>query len=164
VVVALDLGLLASDVVSRVVGKVLVSRLESLGVASEVEYLKPVVPGRNLAVLMVTAVGPLAELERRLEKEWTKLVQPPTETELTEVRRQVAAELAAAASGPLGRARQCAAVAVGNSLWRKPADLELEVLSLPEEKVELVFEELPPWGDVTITGAGVLPVPESPAP
>jgi len=108
---------------------------------------------------VVSAHGPLEDLESRLSKQWKVLTAAPTEEELTDARHRVAAKLAAAASGPLGRARLCAAVAVGNALWRKPADLELEILSLPLEKVELVFEELPPWSDLITTGAGVLPVP-----
>jgi hypothetical protein len=163
-VVALDLGLLASGVASRVVGEVVMSRVQALEIAADVEMLRPVVPGRNVGLLVVSSPGPLEELEDRLSKHWKGLTDAPGEDEVAEARHRVAADLAAAASGPLGRARMCAAVAVGNTLWRKPMDLELEILSLPVEKIDLVFEQLPQWDKLSTTGAGVLPVPEASTP
>jgi hypothetical protein len=161
-VVAVDLGLLASDVVSRVAGEVVLTRLRALDIATDAEALRPVVPGRNIGLLVVSAPGPLADLEAKLEKNWQRLIREPAEDELLAAQHRVAATLAATASGPLGRARMCAAVAVGNTLWRKPADLELEILGMPHEKVELVFAEIAGWDELITTGAGVLPVPEAP--
>jgi hypothetical protein len=161
-VVAVDLGLLASDIVSRIVGEVMVARVQALEIATDVEVLRPVVPGRNMGLLVVSAPGPLTDLEERLAESWRQLAASPSEEELSEAQRRVAADLAARASGPLGRAGMCAAVAVGNTLWRKPADLELEILGLPHEKFQLVLEEVPGWDELITTGAGVLPVPEAP--
>lgn len=160
-VVALSLGLMTSDVSAAVVSEVVSARVASGWEGTSVEVLRPVVPGRKLALLVVTAPGPLEDLEGRMARMWKTVIAPVEEGELTDARRRVAAGVASAASGPLGRARLCAAVAVGNTLWRRPADLELEAVGLPAEDVAVVLGSLPGWGDLDTTGAGVLPVPGS---
>jgi len=160
-VVALNLGLMTSDVSTAVFSEVVAARVASGGEGTIVEVLRPVVPGRKLVLLVVTAPGLLDDLEDRMAKMWKTVIAPVEEGELTDARRRVAAGVASAASGPLGRARLCAAVAVGNTLWRRPADLELEAVGLPAEDVAVVFGSLPGWKDLETTGAGVLPVPGS---
>jgi hypothetical protein len=76
--------------------------------------------------------------------------------------RAVAPRLAAEASGPLGQARRCAALAAGSGPWRGAEDLERELLALSAEQLTAVLGELPQWQDLTTTGAGVLPVPGAP--
>ncbi len=160
-VVALNLGLMVSDVSATVVSEVVAARVAAGVGGSAVEVLHPVVPGRKLALLVVTAPGPLEDLESGMMKRWKTVTAPASDAELTEARRRVAAGVAAAASGPLGRARLCAALAVGNMLWRRPGDLELETISLPPEDVAVVLASFPTWQDLETTGAGVLPVPGS---
>ncbi len=161
IVAVLNLGLMASDVSGAVVSEVVAGRMASDEEGVTVEVLHPVVPGRRLALLVVTAKGRLDDLERRIAKQWKTATAPAGEAELVDARRRVAAGVASAASGPLGRARLCAAVAVGNTLWRRPADLELETMSLPAEDLAIVFGSVPEWSEVETTGAGVLPVPGS---
>jgi hypothetical protein len=161
VVVVLDLGIMASDVSAALVAEIVRQRVSEREASARVEMLRPVVPGRLVALLVVTAPGELTELERRLARSWETITGPVAATELGDARRRVAAEVASAASGPLGRARLCAAVAVGHAVWRKPADYELEVLSLPEDMVSVVLTGLPPWAELETTGAGVLPIPGS---
>ena len=158
-VAAINLGLMVSDVAAAVVSEVVAGRVAAGVEGSAVEVLRPVVPGRKLALLVVTAEGPLDDLERRVMRRWKTVSAPVGEEELTDARRRVAAGVAAAASGPLGRARMCAAVAVGDTLWRRPGDLELETISLPPEDLAVVFGSLPGWDELETTGAGVLPVP-----
>ncbi len=158
-VIALEFGVPAGDIVVRAAADVVVQRARAQEIAADVAAIHPVVPGRKVALIVLSAPGPLAELEKRVEKGWSTMVAGVDEVELIESRRRLAASVAADSSGPLGRARLCAAAAAGDVAWRSPTDLELEIMTLSAEQIDGVLEQLPTWEDASTTGAGVLPVP-----
>ncbi|HQN96106.1 MAG TPA: hypothetical protein PLM61_07030 [Thermoanaerobaculales bacterium] len=160
--VAVDLAAAIDDLSMAMVGEVLARRVAARGIARDVEVLRPLVPGRRMLVLVIQAPGPLAELERRLEKAWTGLSSAVGEDEAAGAGRALAARLAADASGPLGQARRCAALAAGDGPWRSTEDLELAVLTLSSEQLSAALGQLPKWQGLTTTGAGQLPVPGAP--
>ena len=159
-VIALEFAAGTGDVVARAAADVAVRRAATREIAVDSVAIHPVVPGRRVALLVLSAPGPLSELEKRAEKGWPAMVSAVNEAELVEVRGRLAATMAANASGPLGRARLCAAAAAGDVAWRTPADLELEIMTLSAEQLDGVLGQLPKWKDASTTGAGVLPVPE----
>ncbi len=159
-VIALEFAVGTGDVVARAAAAVAVQRAASLEIAADSVAIHPVVPGRRVALVVLSAPGPLSELEKRAEKGWPAMISAVKEAELVEVRGRLAATVAADASGPLGRARLCAAAAAGDVAWRTPADLELEIMTLSAEQLDGVLGQLPKWKDASTTGAGVLPVPE----
>jgi hypothetical protein len=148
------------DLAMRVVAEVVAERARARGLAEHIEVVHPVVPGRRVALLVLRAAGELSALERRTEKAWPAMSANVDEDELAAVRPRLAAAVATAASGPLGRARLCAAAAAGDVTWRTPADLELEIISLSAEQVNGVLAQLPGWDGVPTTASGVLPVPK----
>lgn len=159
-VIALDFAVPVGDVVARAVADVVVQRAMALAVGETATALHPMVPGRKVALVVLSAAGPLAELETRAATNWKAMIAGVDEAELGAARRRLAATVAADASGPLGRARLCAAVAAGGVEWRNPTDLELEIMTLSAEQVDGVLAQLPTFEDASTTGAGVLPVPE----
>jgi hypothetical protein len=160
--VALDLGVATDELTAAMAGEILQGRVAARGIARDVELLRPLVPGRSVLVLVVQAAGPLDALEKGLARAWSVLTAAVGEDEAAAAGRALAARLAADASGPLGQARRCAALAAGSGPWRNAEDLEREVLELTAEELSAVLRELPPWPEATTTGAGLLPVPGAP--
>ena len=160
--VAVDLAPATDELMAAMVGELLARRITERGIARDVELLRPLVPGRSVLVLVVQAAGPLDALEKGLARAWPGLGAAVREEEAAAAGRALAARLAADASGPLGQARRCAALAAGAAGWRNAEDLEREVRMLPAEELSAVLATLPPWSQATTTGAGLLPVPGSP--
>ena len=160
--VALDLGLGTDELTATMAGEILAGRVAARGIARDVELLRPLVPGRSVLVLVVQAAGSLDALEKGLARVWSGLSAAVREDEAAAAARALAARLAADASGPLGQARRCAALAAGSGPWRNAEDLEREVRALTAEELSAVLSELPPWSEATTTGAGLLPVPGAP--
>ena len=160
--IALDLGAATDELTAAMAGEVLAGRVAERGIARNVELLRPLVPGRSVLVLVVQAAGPVDALEKGLARAWSGLTAAVGENETAAVGRALAARLAADASGPLGQARRCAALAAGSGPWRNAEDLEREVRSLNPEELSAVLRGLPPWAETTTTGAGLLPVPAAP--
>jgi hypothetical protein len=160
--VAVDLAATTDELTAAMAGEVLAGRVAARGIARDVELLRPLVPGRSVLVLVVQAAGPLDALEKGLARAWTGLTAAVGEDEAAAAGRALAARLAADASGPLGQARRCAALAAGSGPWRNAEDLEREVLALTAEELSAVLRELPPWPEATTTGAGLLPLPGAP--
>jgi hypothetical protein len=163
-VMALDIVSIGSPVTPAVVGALTEERARRLIEGAEVEVLSPIVPGRNLVLLVVNVEDTLDGLERRLEAAWPEIVAPVSDDELSSVGRQVAADLTAEMSGPVGHARRCAAVAAGSGYWQLPSDLQMEALTLSPEVVSGLLAAFGSWQDVQTTGAGVLPIPDSESP
>jgi hypothetical protein len=157
--VALDLGVATDELTAAMAGEILQGRVAARGIARDVELLRPLVPGRSVLVLVVQAAGPLDALEKGLARAWSALTAAVGEDEAAAAGRALAARLAADASGPLGQARRCAALAAGSGSWRNAEDLEREVLAMTAEELSAVLRQLPPWPEATTTGAGLLPVP-----
>lgn len=157
VVLPLDLSL--TEGAGLVLEAVLRRRAASALSGVDVEVLRPLVPGRSVLLVVATAEGPLDALERRVAAAWPQLVRRLPEEELDAVRRQVAAERSAAASGAVGRARRAAAVAAGSVVWRAPADLELEILTVPMDGLASQLEAIRSFKSLETCGAGVLPIP-----
>jgi hypothetical protein len=163
-VMALDIVSIGSPVNPAVVGALTEERARRLIEGAEVEVLSPIVPGRNLVLLVVNVEDTLDGLERRLEAAWPEIVAPVSDDELASVGRQVAADVTAEMSGPVGHARRCAAVAAGSGYWQLPSDLQMEALTLSPEVVSGLLAAFGSWQDVQTTGAGVLPIPDSESP
>jgi hypothetical protein len=164
IVMALDVVSIGSPVTTDVVGTLLEERTRRLVEDAEVEFFTPIVPGRNLVLLVARVEGTLDDLERRLGAAWPKIVAPVADEELAPVRRRVAAELSAAMSGPVGHARRCAAFAARYASWQQPSDLQMESLTLSPEVVSGLLAAFGSWQDVQTTGAGVLPIPDRKSP
>jgi hypothetical protein len=158
--IAVDLDLWVDEVVAELAAELLRARALSLEAGDEAEALLPFVPGRKVLLLMVRAADPLDVLERRCQGVWKAMTRPVSEDELAPIRRLVAARAAAASSGPLGRARRCAAVAAGVAKWRVAADVELAILTQQPEELSDVLAGVAPWEELETTGAGVLPIPK----
>jgi len=163
-VMALDVVSIGSPVTPAVLGVLVEERAGRWVEGADVEFLTPIVPGRNLVLLVVQIEGQLDDLERKLGAAWPKIVAPVAEQELAPVSRRVAADLATAMSGPVGYARRCASVAAGSGSWQLPSDLQMEALTLSPEVVSGLLAAFGPWQDVQTTGAGVLPIPERESP
>jgi hypothetical protein len=159
-VVAVDFGLAVDEIVAEIVAELMRSRAVELEAGDEVELLLPFVPGRKVLLLAVESTDPLDELERRTLGVWNEITRPVDEDELAPIRRRIASRTAAAFSGPLGRARKCAAVAAGVARWRVGADVELAILTQQPDEVTAVLGLLAPWEELLTTGAGVMPIPE----
>jgi hypothetical protein len=160
--VALDVGVATNALAREVAAEVLRQRLERLEIAETVEVLRPVVPGRNVLLPVLQVRGPLDALEGSLAKTWSRVRVDVGEDEADEASRAVASRVAADASGPLGQARRCAAVAAGTGPWRSSEDLERELLGVSAEELTAVIGLLPDWQELATTGAGALPVPGTP--
>jgi hypothetical protein len=91
---------------------------------------------------------------------WPDVVAGIDDDELAPIRRRAAARTSAAMSGVSGHARHAAATAAGAARWRRPAELELEILSLPAERVSDVLAGSAGFDELEITGAGELPIGE----
>ena len=163
VVVALDLGEVPGEAEGRVVAEILARRGAALFSEHSFEVLRPFVPGRRVLLVVVSAAAPVEEIERMLHKAWPALTRAPRAQEIEALRREVAAADSAFWSGASGRARRCAAVAVGEAGWRPAVEMELAVLSLSVEQLETVFESLRELEAMPLTGAGLLPIVESDA-
>jgi len=160
IVVTLDLPVAMGEVQHLVLAELFIGRASSLFDQAEVEVLTPFVPGRLVLLLVVTAEGPLQELEKKIQDVWTELTAPVDEEELTPARRRVAAAAAARWSGATGRARRCAAVAAGAARWQQPSEMEMNLLSVSAETANLALSGMGPWEELQVTAAGVLPIVE----
>lgn len=161
-VAALDVGFGVDDVTLVVASELLARRLAAAELADSVEVVRPLVPGQNLLLAVLRVRGPLATLEKGLGRSWTKLKAAPSDAEVAAAARAVAARSAADASGALGQARRCAAVAAGVGPWRGAEDLERVALGVTADELAELLAGLPAWSEVATTGAGVLPVPGAP--
>ncbi len=151
-------GVPGGAAVRPVVGELLLQRAGELLGEFRTEILKPLVPGRKVIVVLVSAELPLDELEERVRGIWPLWMSGVAEEELAGVRRRVAASAAAAASGALGRARTCAAVAAGEKHWRSPGEVEMETLTVSCEAITAAMAGLATWDLLQTSGAGVLPI------
>lgn len=158
-VVDLELDAGVGEVLPQAVRELLRSRSQAFGDELGVELLEPLVPGRQVLLLVAHGELPLSEVERRLREAWPRLTGPVKNDELEPLRRRLAAMLTAEGSGPLGAARRCAAVAAGAAVWRGISDLEMEALGLSGEEVNRALTGLGPWSELATSGAGVLPLP-----
>lgn len=163
VVVALDLGEVPGEADRRVVAEILARRGATLFSEHSFEVLRPFVPGRRVLLVVVSAAAPVEEIERMLQKAWPALTRAATAQEIEGLRREVAAADSAFWSGASGRARRCAAVAVGEAGWRPAVEMEFAVLALSVEQLESAFEGLRELEAMPVTGAGLLPIVESDA-
>jgi hypothetical protein len=96
-----------------------------------------------------------------LHTAWPELTRAAGAQEIEALRREVAAADSAFWSGASGRARRCAAVAVGEAGWRPAVEMEFAVLALSVEQLESAFEGLRELEAMPVTGAGLLPIVES---
>ncbi len=122
------------------------------------EVLSPLVPGRRVLVVLVTADLDLDALEQLLASAWPRLTAVPSEVELEGIRQETAARMAAATGGTLGRASACAAIAAGERGWQAAREVELEVLSIGPEALAPIFAAVASWEVVETAGAGVMPI------
>ncbi|MEE4270912.1 MAG: hypothetical protein V2I67_04520 [Thermoanaerobaculales bacterium] len=160
VVAALEMAFGGNEAGLLVTRELLVTRAREIWPDAQVEVLASYVPGRSMLLLLVTADGTVDEVEERVATGWRRLVAEVSEVELAPVRRRVAAAASAEMSGVAGHARRSAAVAAGASRWRQPAELELEILTVPEELVSALLEGFADADNLVTTGAGVLPIDE----
>ena len=161
-VVALEMSFGGMEAISLVARELIEQRAAELWPASRVEVLAPYVPGRSLLVLVVTATGGVEEIEKTVVERWPALTAAATDVELAAVRRRVAAAASAEMSGVAGHARRCAAAAAGASRWHQPAEFELEILTVSSEIISEVLGSFASFDGLETTGAGVLPIDESP--
>jgi len=162
--VALPLVVGPGAAAPAVVAELLEVRGRGLLQDAVVDVLQPLVPGRPVLVMVIESEGDLATLEEALDGSWSDLVGPVGEEELTAVRRSMAPRLAASASGALGRARVCAAVAAGEAVWRTPSEVEMDVLTLSTESLAVSMSALTALQSLETTGAGLMPMPAPVAP
>jgi hypothetical protein len=160
VVVALDLGFGGGEALVRVAGELVETRLRALLPDARSRVLRPYVPGRFLLIVEVSAEGALDRVETMVRAVWPEVAADIHDDELAPVRRRAAARTSAALSGVSGHARHAAATAAGAALWRRPAELELEILALPADRVAEVLAGFASFDELEITGAGELPISE----
>jgi hypothetical protein len=156
--VALEIGSLVATTTAEVAGELLAERLEQLLDEHRVELLRPLVPGRQIVLLVISASAQLDELEQNVAGVWNKVVSKVQEDEVQAIRRRVAAELASRGSGSIGRARKCAAVAAGTGPWRAAAEVELETLTVSADQLSEAIAPFAELSEQITTGAGVLPI------
>ncbi|MGD9253622.1 MAG: hypothetical protein PVG92_06785 [Holophagae bacterium] len=156
--VAFELALAVREAGENVLASLLAERAATLLEDSEIEVLRPFVPGYRIVLLLVAAEVPMDTLEERLDDIWPELVRATTEDELQSVRRRVAAADAAQWSGATGRARRAAAVAAGAVGWRTAADLEMAALSVTPDEIDSLLGAAGDWRRLKNTGAGILPI------
>jgi hypothetical protein len=161
-VIAVDLDLAVDEIVAEILAELMRARALELEAADQAEALLPLVPGRKVLLLVLQSADQLDLLERRALGVWKAMTRPADEDELAPIRRLVASRAVAASSGPLGRARQCAAVAAGVARWRIAADVELAILSQQPDELSALLAGIPAWEELQTTGSGVLPIPEIP--
>jgi hypothetical protein len=125
---------------------------------ARIELLRPLVPGRRVALLVVEVEGDLPTLEAAVAEAWPTAAETPTDDEVAAVGRQLGTTVAAEAGGVLGRARLCAGVAAGDTFWRAPAETEMALLLLDAEQLSIPMSMIPPWEETLSTGAGRLPL------
>jgi hypothetical protein len=161
-VVALELPVAADEAELLVLAELIAARGERLltDAAGKVELLTPFVPGHRVLLVAVSAAEALDVVEASVRDGWANLTAPPTEEELSDVRRRAAAAAVGVWSGTTGRARRCAAVASGAVAWRSTADLEMSILTVPLEVVVQLLGGVADWESLRTTGAGVLPIVE----
>lgn len=147
-----------------VAGALLMERGARLFPDHRVELVRPLVPGRRLLAALIGGRDDLRTLDELLGVQWEAWFAPATEEELTAVRRHVAADLAATASGVLGDARRCAEIAAGAGEWRAAGELERMTLATSPEDLEPLFNAWRDRGRVRTTAAGPLPADELPLP
>lgn len=147
-----------SEVMAEIMAELLTRRAAGQLEGAQVEVLHPLVPGRSVLLVVIEATAQLPKLEEQVRKAWSTWLRRPEEDELAGIRRTVAARIMAEASGPLGRARRCAAVAAGGIVWSPPSQIELEALTLESEVVESELQQLRDIDALQTTGAGVMPV------
>jgi hypothetical protein len=156
--VALPLAAESGMVVAVMTAELWQRRARQLLPETEVEVLLPFIPGRAAVIGVLSQAGELDALEAAVGQAWPELTAAPAESELEALRRTVAARLTATASGSLGRARVCAAVAAGAASWRSPTEVELEVLTTDREVLEGALRGWSQRTDLDWVGAGVLPL------
>jgi hypothetical protein len=142
-----------------VVGELLRERAAEILPQVRAAVTRPLVPGRVCLLLTFEASGELQALEKSVAQSWSRLLNAVSEDELAPVRRRVAAATIGERSGVLGGACLCAGIAAGETVWRGGAEVELEILMTPVDRVNGVLQSLPPWESLLTSGAGVLPLP-----
>ncbi|MCP4903053.1 MAG: hypothetical protein GY906_39315, partial [bacterium] len=120
--------------------------------------ISPLVPGREVLLLLATAEANLDDVEIQVAELWPQLTVATSETELAPLRRETAAQRAAEQSGALGRARLAAAVAAGDRAWLLGTQDEMRVLTVESEEVTAQLEQWRDLAALRVTGAGVLPI------
>jgi hypothetical protein len=129
-----------------------------------VQVLTPVVPGAHPALLVVTAEASLPDLEKALSGAWGAATAPPSEEELTGIRRRLLERAARRFSGSVGRAAFMAEIAAGVRTWLPPAQWQTGVLAMATEDVAGQLSRWQSWDELLTTGAGPLPVSSLPLP
>ncbi len=162
-VVILDVPVVVDPAAQIVLENLLEARATSLLAPAETDVLRPLVPGRRILLLVVTAEQTMDILERTLTERWTRIVAGTDETELASVRRAAAARELADASGATGAARRCAAVAAGDGRWRPTSEIEMAILGVEASAVEVALDAYRTYADLETLGAGVLPIPDAPS-
>ncbi|MCP4895796.1 MAG: hypothetical protein GY906_02380, partial [bacterium] len=142
--------------VAQVTLRLLAARADLEGL--EIELISPLVPGREVLLLLATAEANLDDVEVQVAELWPQLTVATSETELAPLRRETAAQRAAEQSGALGRARLAAAVAAGDRAWLLGTQDEMRVLTVESEEVTAQLEQWRDLAALRVTGAGVLPI------
>ncbi len=163
VVLALEFGVGLSESEGEVVGEALRVRSQVNFPKLTSEILKPLVPGRNLVLLVLSGKVGLDELDQQIEETWSNMIKPMTEGELEGIRRRVVADIARQRSGVLGRARTCAGIAAGEISWSMASEIEMGVLSVSLETANGAIAGLSSYDLLENAGAGVLPISLNPA-
>ncbi len=122
-----------------------------------VEVLAPLVPGRRVLVMVVSAPGPLDALEKTVRGAWKRWLGPVDEAELEPVRRRAAAAAAVAVSGAVGQAGAMAQLAAGTAGWRPAVDRQMALLGADPAAISQAMAAVPELKDLESTGAGPLP-------
>ncbi len=132
--------------------------------AASIKVLTPLVPGAHPALMVVTAEASLPDLEKTLKDEWASATAPPSEEELTGIRRRLLEHAARRFSGAVGRAAFMAEIAAGVRTWLPPSQWQTGVLAMAAEDVAGKLSHWQSWNDLLTTGAGPLPVSSLPLP
>lgn len=152
--VAIALPLAAGFPIPQTIAEILSDRTTRLIEGATVEVLLPLIPGRDVMVLLVALEGEVADLEEAIRNGWSALFSPATEEELVTLRRKVAAQVVMAGGGVLGRARVCAAIAAGADSWRTPSDREMAALTVDVVAINHDLSRLAEVTDAEWTASG----------
>jgi len=138
------------------------ARAEETWPEAKVRLLQPLVPGKQELVLLIEAEAPGRSLEDSVRENFSALFLPVDEEQMSALRRRVVLEETQKASGIIGRARSCAAVAAGETGWRAPDRQQMQIMSLEVTDLNDLLGELEAGAKTEWATVGPMELEKSP--
>jgi len=118
------------------------------------EVFRPLVPGRDVTILLIEGEAGVRELEESVRKGIDSLLAPVDENTMEELRRRVSRKEASVSDGVSGRARICAETAAGLRAWSTPASQQMKILGMEPDSINTVLEHMRGKDGMQWTAAG----------